>query len=345
MVEIRKEVTKDEWSIIASTRSERPFDFSQVTRESEEKNNSDCPFCPGNETATPPEIYAIRRGKEPGESDWEVRVFSNKFPALDQDGTTAVIESDLFKSKGGFGYHEVVAETPKHIESLTELEVEKLELVIQTYIERTRALSEGPEIEYVSVFRNQGKKAGASLSHPHSQIMATSFVPKLLETEYREARHFFEKKGSCLYCRLLEAERKEEERIVSENDEFVAFIPFGARFPYETHIYPRNHGSNFAEQGAVETNLLASMLKRTLSALGEEFGGYIPYNYSIHTGPAGGSEDYKDLTEAYHWHLEIIPRLTTPAGFERGSGNFINVVSPEQAARKLRKGLAQSKQK
>ncbi|MCF7890249.1 galactose-1-phosphate uridylyltransferase [Candidatus Bipolaricaulota bacterium] len=341
MVEIRKEVTKNEWSIIAPTRSDRPFDFSTELRKANKENVQDCPFCPGNESKTPPEIYAIREGEESKESDWKVRVFPNKYPALDRYGTASVIESDLFESMGGFGYHEVVAETPKHNGSLAELEIDKIELVIRTYIERSTELANDPEIDYVSIFRNQGKEAGASLSHPHSQIIATPFVPNMSRTEYREAGAFHDQKRECLYCRLMEAERADGQRTVLENDGFFVFVPFGARFPYETHLYPKTHRSSFPEIGAGEIGQMAEALKLTLRAMSNHFTDFFPYNYSIHTAAPVYLRNRKDLDlkKSYHWHLEIIPRLTTPAGFERGTGNYINIVSPERAARKLRNAL------
>ncbi len=339
MVEIRKEVTKDEWSIIAPTRSDRPFDFSGNSQNGESKNVSDCPFCPGNEADTPPESYAIRSGEESGSSDWNIRVFPNKYPALDRDGTTSVIESDLYQSMGGFGYHEVVAETPSHNKSLAKQNINEIELVIKTYVERAKELSSDPEIAYVSIFRNQGKDAGASLRHPHSQIIATPFVPNLLRTEYRVAENFTDRTGKCLYCQLLDAEKAERQRIVLENEGFVAFAPFGARSPYETHLYPKKHGSKFTEISKGEISEMAEALKLTLTAMRKKFTDFLPYNYSIHTSPAGDSSGKQDFEKNYHWHLELVPRLTTPAGFERGSGNFINIVSPEKAARELQNEL------
>jgi len=337
MVEIRREITKGEWSIIAPTRSDRPFDFSGEKKEGGAAN-ANCPFCPGNEPKTPPEIFAIREGG--GESDWKVRVFPNKYPALDKDGTAAVIEGDLYESMGGFGHHEVVAETPRHDVSLDQLGVEDIELVIRTYIERARDLVETREIKYVSIFRNQGKQAGASLSHPHSQIMATTFVPGLPGTEHRISRDFHERTGDCMHCRLIEAEKSEEERIVTETEGFFAFSPFGARFPYETHLYPKSHRSDFKEIESDEIGQFAKALKLTLGAMREKFGDFFPYNYYIHTGPSASVNQKEDLEKSYHWHLEIIPRLTTPAGFEWGSGNFINIIGPERGARELRQELA-----
>ncbi len=341
MSEIRKEVTKDLWSIIAPARGARPFDFSEVSEEVDREKVEDCPFCPGNESKTPPEVYAIREGEETerGGPGWRIRVFPNKYPALDRDGTTSVIESDLFRTRGGFGFHEVIAETPSHHVNLAELEEEEIELVVRTYIDRSKALGEEEEIDYVSVFRNRGQRAGASLSHPHSQIMATSFVPSLLQREYEQAAGFFREKGNCLYCRMIEAERREKERLILDNDSFLVIAPFGSRFPYETHLLPKEHKPNFTASSKEEIAHLAGTLKRTLSALHEELGDF-PYNYTIHTSPSGKLGDQEVLEGSYHWHLEVIPRLTQPAGFEWGSGNFINLVSPEDAAERLRQELS-----
>ena len=341
MVEIRKEVTKNEWSIIAPTRSDRPFDFGEEPGQKEKENVSDCPFCPGNESDTPSETYAIREDEKSGVSDWQVRVFPNKFPALDRDGTDTAIEGDIFESMGGFGYHEVVAETPKHNQSLDDLEVGEIALVLQTYAKRAMTFIKDPKVEYVSMFRNQGKKAGASLSHPHSQIMATTFVPNLLKREYAEASSFFNQKGECLHCRIMEEEKREGQRIILENDGFLVFSPFGSRFPYETHLYPKRHRHSFAQIDEDEITLMAGALKRTLRSMSANFGHLFPYNYSIHTGYSREFSNIDGFEESYHWHLEIIPRLTTPAGFEWGSGNYINIINPEDAAGKLRNKISQ----
>lgn len=335
MVEIREEVTKGIWSIIAPTRGKRPFDYTGKSENKDVKEETgDCPFCPGNETDTPPEVYSIRDENSQTESSWRVRVFPNKFPALDEDGTSSVIESDLFKTMGGFGFHEVVAETPLHDVRLEDLPVEDIQLIIQTYLERLSTFSEHPEIKYVSMFRNQGERAGASLTHPHSQIMATTFVPKLVRTEFKQASSFYRDKGSCLYCNLIEEEKRVSERVILENEGFIALSPFGARFPYETHLLPKKHQMGFQEITEEETSLLAEVLKITLTALAGELGDF-PYNYVIHTAPQTPIEGEIDQF-TYHWHIEILPRLTIPAGFERGSGNFINIVSPEDAAEALR---------
>lgn len=334
MIEIRKDPPKDEWAIIAPVRGDRPFDFT-TDEEEDRAVRENCPFCPGNEDKTPPEVYAVREGSDNDGPNWKVRVFPNKFPALDRKGTTSMIEGDIFQSMGGFGFHEVIAETPEHSVNLEDLGKERIELIIDTYLERRRELAGKPEINYVSIFRNKGKRAGASLAHPHSQILATTFVPRIPETEYRQTESFNRETGGCFYCKLVEAEQKEKERVILENDEFIAISPFWARFPFETHLIPKKHESDFSRVREDEINGLAEALKQTLTALRDELGNF-PYNYSIHTTPVGELGQYSHLKESYHWHLEIFPRLTTPAGFEWGSGNFINIVSPENAAERLR---------
>ncbi len=338
MAEIRREITKGKWTIVAPSRGDRPFDFSNQSEEEKEREVDDeCPFCPGNESETPKEIQAIREN-EKDESSWRVRVFPNKFPALDSNGSSAVIEGDLFKSVGGFGYHEVVAETPRHDKSLTELSVKEIELVVKTYLNRLEELGTRSGISYVSIFKNRGKRAGASLEHSHSQIMATTFIPSMLDQEYERGARHRSKVGSCLYCDLIEIETEKGERIVFEDDHFVVICPYGSRFPYETRILPKRHSSDFGRITDEEIDHLGLTLKKTLSGLTEVLGGF-PYNYTIHTGPAYPEELDVPIRESYHWHLEITPRLTTPAGFEKGAEDFINIVRPEKAAEKLRNAV------
>jgi len=336
MPEIRKEITKGLWTILAPTRGERPFDFSSESGSKTDKEvDPNCPFCPGNESETPSEVSSIRTEKE-DETSWMVRVFPNKFPALDSEGSSAVIEGDVFKSMGGLGYHEVLAETPRHDRELVDLSVEELELVIRTYLNRFRDLSEKPKIKYVSIFKNRGRQAGASLEHSHSQIMGTTFLPKMLQQEYDLAESYRNESGSCLYCDVIRAEKREEARVVLENDAFIVICPYGSRFPYETRVLPKRHSSVFSDLSNEERNQLSAALKRTLSALTERLGSF-PYNFTFHTAPYGLSGGEPESEMSYHWHLEIMPRITTPAGFEWGTDNFINIVSPEKAAEELRR--------
>ena len=336
MPEIRREITKGLWTILAPTRGDRPFDFSsESTSKTNKEVDPDCPFCPGNESETPEEITSIR-SKEEDETNWQVRVFPNKFPALDPEGSSARIEGDVFRSMGGLGYHEVLAETPRHDRELVDLPVEEIELVIRTYLNRFRELSEKAEIDYVSIFKNRGRRAGASLEHSHSQIMGTTFLPKMLQREYELAENYQNETGSCLYCDVIRAEKREEARVVLENESFIVICPYGSRFPYETRLLPKPHSSVFSDLTDEEINQLSAALRRTLSGLTERLGSF-PYNFTVHTAPCGSAGGESPDGGSYHWHLEIMPRLTTPAGFERGTDNFINIVSPERAAEELRR--------
>ncbi len=241
----------------------------------------------------------------------------------------------MFRSMGGLGYHEVLAETPRHDRELADLSVEEIELVIRTYLNRFRELSGNPEIKYVSIFKNRGRRAGASLEHSHSQIMGTTFLPNTLKREYGLAEDYLNESGSCLYCDIIRAEKREDARVVLENDDFIVICPYGSRFPYETRILPKQHSNVFSDLADEGINQLSAALRETLRALTERLGSF-PYNFTVHTAPYSSVGGESPGVESYHWHLEIMPRLTTPAGFERGTDNFINIVSPEKAAGELR---------
>ncbi|MFP4135852.1 MAG: galactose-1-phosphate uridylyltransferase [Candidatus Acetothermia bacterium] len=338
MAEVRREITKGTWTIVAPARGDRPFDFSSPEgSEKRKKYVETCPFCPGNESETPEEVDAIR-SDEDEPSSWQVRVFPNKFPALDPEGSPAVIEGDLFKSRGGYGFHEVLVETPRHDRKLAELSPREIELVIRTYLNRLKVLRSKPDISYVSLFKNQGKRAGASLEHSHSQIMATTFTPSLLLREYELASEYHKRKGSCLYCDVIDGEKKKRERVVFENELFIVICPYGSRFPYETRIIPKRHSRDFGGITDAEVSELGTTIKKALSGLFGVLGDF-PYNYVIHTANPEIMENRLGSGESFHWHLEITPRLTTQAGFERGTEDYINIVSPEKAAARLREEL------
>jgi len=332
MIQIRKAVPKDTWTIIAPARGDRPFDFSKP--EDDRVSSTDCPFCEGNESKTPPEVYAIRNNDNPNSPGWKVRVFPNKYPALDNGENASVIEDDLFKTMGGFGFHEILVETPLHDTTMADLTEPEVRLILQTYVNRYKDIISNPSIDYVNIFKNHGRRAGASLYHSHSQIMGTPFVPDLVKTEFTNTRSFFERTGECYYCRLIESELVSSKRVIAENKEFIILSPYAARVPFEIHIIPKTHRSKFVDVSEDEIQLLSKILKNTLLALKNELGNF-PYNYSIHTAPDEGTS-WRGTKHYYHWHVEITPRITNPAGFEWGSGNSINIVKPEEAAARIR---------
>ncbi|OAA30884.1 galactose-1-phosphate uridylyltransferase [Kosmotoga arenicorallina S304] len=328
MPELRKDPILKRWVIIATERSKRPNDFKKAQ---ELPGGGFCPFDYGNEHTTPPEIMAFRGEKtKPDEPGWWIRVVPNKFPALDPKLEPDKFGHGMYDVIKGFGTHEVIIETPEHDQNLATLPLKQVQEVIWAYKYRFNELEKDPRIKYVLIFKNHGKEAGASLQHPHSQLIATPIVPKRVVEEMEGSLDYYNFKERCVYCDILNQELLEKTRIVEENDLFLAFEPFAARFPFETWILPKKHRFNFGEIGTEEVKQFARILKNTLYRIYKALDNP-PFNFMLHTGISNmEGEKY------YHWHLEIVPRLTRVAGFEWGSGFYINPTPPEYAAKYLR---------
>ncbi len=329
MPELRKDAITRRWVIIATERAARPTDFPPGAAD---PNASDsCPFCEGREAQTPPEIMAIRRlGTGANEPGWQVRVVPNKYPALRIEGSTTVLVQGMFETMGGVGAHEIIIETPHHNLQPGMMNPRQLISVLWMYRERYRDLDRDERFKYLLLFRNHGRSAGASLSHPHSQLIALPIVPKRAMEELEGAQQYFAREGRCAYCDVLRQEKTEQVRLVWENDEFAAFAPFAAWCPFELWILPKQHVASFGELGDGQIPSLAEVLHQVLGRLNHCLSNP-PYNYIIHTAP------YNDkVSHFYHWHIEVIPRLSQVAGFEWGSGFYINTVPPEDAAKYLR---------
>lgn len=329
MPELRKDPLNRRWVIISSERAARPTDFKLETAPVNDIDK--CPFCEGRETQTPPEIFAFRRpGTAPNTPGWRVRVVSNKFPALRIEGDTERTNVGIFSRMDGVGAHEVIVETTEHHSHLGLLPVDQLADVIRAYLNRYRDLKNDPRFEYALLFRNHGRTAGASLSHPHSQLIALPVVPKRAREELEAAERYFGRQGQCIYCAMLTQEEDARERVVWQNEHFIVLEPYASRFPFETWILPKVHQADFGNLAPELEVPLAQSLRETLYRLHTCLNNP-PYNFIVHTSP------YRNGTaHAYHWHIEIIPRLTQVAGFEWGSGFYINTVPPEDAARYLR---------
>ena len=330
MPELRKDPITRRWVIIATERAARPTDFiGKFDKETTDRDR--CPFCEGREEQTPPEIFSVRRdGTPPNGPGWRVRVVSNKYPAPRIEGDTARGGVGMFTRMDGVGAHEVIVETPEHDTHLALLPEDHIADVIRAYYQRYEDLDRDERFEYLLLFRNHGRVAGASLSHPHSQLIALPMVPKRTSEEMDAAERYFVKHGTCVYCDLILQELASGERVVYENERFVAVAPFAARFPFETWILPKAHMASFGGISAQDVPAMADALKTTLLKLALCLDNP-PYNYIVHTAP------YEfPRSPAYHWHLEIMPQLTRTAGFEWGSGFHINPVAPEEAARYLR---------
>ena len=327
MPELRWGPLRRRWVIVAPERGKRPSDFRAQPQPSAEAP-SGCPFCPGNEHLTPPEIARV-----PGPDGWAVRVVPNKFPALVDYPALELERDGLFRRAAGRGTHEVIIDSPDHHRDLDRLPLEQVERVVDMYLARLKAIHSAGRFQYVQLFKNHGKGGGASLAHPHTQIIATSVLPPEVKERLSAARQHFAAHGRCLVCQLMEEELAAEERVVEEGDHFVILSPYDARFPFELLVLPRAHSHRFVELYGEDRTSFARALKGALARLSSLLGD-VPYNFVLHTAPCGG--DWPGIEDWYHWHLEIIPRLTQLAGFEWGTGMFINPMPPEAAAGHLR---------
>lgn len=328
MSELRKDPVVGRWVIIASERGRRPTDFRP---EPVRTRLTSCVFCQGQEAQTPPEILAGRPpGSPPNTPGWTYRVVPNKFPALRIEGELDPSGDGPYDRMNGVGAHEVVIETPHHEATLATMDPGAVAEVLLAYRERVRDLRKDPRFEYVLIFKNHGEAAGATLEHSHSQIIATPIIPIMVAEELAGAGAYFRLKERCVWCDVIREEQRSRRRLVLEMDGFVALAPYAPRLPFETWLLPTRHSSAYETSELDDLRALAgvlrSVLRRMATALHDP-----PFNFILHTAPLRDP----DLAH-FHWHLEIIPKLTRVAGFEWGSGFFINPVAPEEAAVALR---------
>lgn len=328
MRDLRKDPIVGRWVIIAPNRAKRPQNFTSVAPPAEGEY---CPFCEGHEEATPHEILAYRnansRRDQPG---WRVRVVPNKFPALGTDEELIKRGDGIYDMMSGVGAHEVIIDCPQHELNISRLSVEHVREILWVYRDRLVDLKKDPRLVHGLIFKNVGAPAGASLEHSHSQLIVTPVVPISVWEEMTGSLEFYNYRGRCIYCDMIQQELATAKRIVLDTPNFVVFCPFASRFPFETWIVPKAHGSHYENIPRQSIEEMGTVLKKTLMKL-EEALDHPAYNYIIHTAPFNANE-----LPHYHWHLEIFPRLTRVAGFEWGSGFYINPVQPESAAEFLR---------
>ena len=328
MPDLRKDPITGRWVIIAKNRAKRPQEFEAAPAR---PGTRFCPFCEGNEDATTPEILAYREpNSAPNREGWRLRVVPNKFPALEIEGELHKRGEGMYDTMRGVGAHEVIIECPHHAISTADLLEENLREVFWVYRERLVDLKKDSRLIYGMIFKNVGSAAGASLEHTHSQLIVTPIVPINVAEEMSGSSDFFRYRDRCVFCDMIEQEITGESRVVMDTPHYLAFCPFAARFPFETWILPKAHASHYesiAKQGVED---LARIMKRVMGKI-ETALDRPSYNYVIHTAPF----DTHELGH-YHWHIEIIPRLTKTAGFEWGTGFYINPVPPEEAAKFLR---------
>ena len=331
----RKDVLTGSWVIMAAGRQRRPDEFA--TASAPPPDPATCPFCPGREDQTTPAVLTLPAPGGSLDRSWGIRVFPNMFPALSPDldevGGQAVAET-LFPELPGVGGHEVVAYTPDHEGSLGRLPVAHLALLLRVVRDRARALAladEGAEVAHVLPFCNHGPRAGATLAHPHLQILASPLVPDLIRQKQERLAVHAAENGECLLCRLLATEEAKGQRLILAGDRWVALAPWASRFPYQMLLLPRAHGPRLEDSCDEELAGLAVVLQQVLHRL-EHIHPGLSYNVVFQGGPVAGPAARQD----FHWHVEILPRLAQQAGFEAGSGFAINSVMPEYAARRLR---------
>jgi len=328
MPELRKDPVVGRWVIISTERARRPSDFAQ---DPVRTKAGACVFCSGSEEKTPPEILALRPGDtRPNTPGWSLRVVSNKFPALRIEGELEPQGEGLYDRMTGIGAHEVIIETPDHAATLASLPEEAVADVLRAYRERLVDLKKDPRFEYVLIFKNHGEAAGASLEHPHSQLIATPIVPIMVAEELEGAARYFTMKKRCVWCDIVRQERQGGDRIILDAEGFIALAPFAPRFPFESWILPTTHRSAYEDAGPEEIRGLAAIVREFLGRMNRVLSDP-PFNFMLHTAPLR-----EPPLDHYHWHLEIIPKLTKVAGFEWGSGFFINPTPPEDTARYLR---------
>lgn len=330
MSELRKDPLFGRWVIISAERSKRGSDWASPPTVI--RSEGFCPFCAGNEGRTPPEIYSLRsdssKADEPG---WQIRVVPNKFPALSISGELERRGEGLYDLMNGVGAHEVIIETPDHQLQLADFSEKQIENLLYVYQQRIISLQQDPRFQYVLVFKNSGYAAGASLEHPHSQIISTPILPKRVLEEIEGFKQYFLFKERCVVCDVIYQElQNSEKRVVALSDYFVALEPFASRFPFETWIIPVKHWQHYEKMEQAPMADFAKMLKDVLLRLKKALNDP-PYNFILHTSPV---RDDREII--FHWYLEIIPKLTKIAGFEWGSGFYINQVPPEEAARWLK---------
>ena len=329
MSELRQNFATKEWVVIATERARRPEELANKReRKKVASYVASCPFCPGNEKLTPPEVLRV-----PASPDvpWHARVIPNKFAALSREVQPTRTVHRTLRSINGFGVHDVIIETPDHSQVLALMPDSYVAEILRIYKTRYDELSLDPRIALITIFKNHGIDAGTSLEHPHSQMIATPVTSLQVRDRFQQALRYFDDFGDCMFCEMLKEELQEETRIVMVSEHFVALELYASPAPFCTHIYPRRHMASFGDVSAAEINDLARTLRSVLAKL---YHGLADpdFNFTIRSAPAENAG-----VKYFHWYLSVIPRLTRVAGFELGSGMFINTVLPEAAAEFLRK--------
>ncbi|KPJ67599.1 hypothetical protein AMJ44_07195 [candidate division WOR-1 bacterium DG_54_3] len=332
MPELRQNPATKEWVVISTERAMRPNQMGKVVSRPLVNEKEECPFCPGHENMTPNEIVSYRiYGTAPNSPGWRIRIIPNKYAALVPKGDLKRAKVQrLFPQMNGIGEHEVIIESPEHEKSIAVMDQKQVEEIFLAYRERYMTLSQNPKFEMIIIFKNHGFQAGTSLRHPHSQLIATPITPMHIRHRIEEAMRYFDDNGDCVYCEMIKAEKRARERVILETDNFITFEPFASKSPFETWVIPKIHKASFEEVSQGEVKELAYVMKMTLAKIYKALEDP-DFNYMIFSSPCHEKDG-----EYYHWYIQILPRVSAMAGFELGSGIYINTMPPETAAKLLR---------
>lgn len=340
ITELRRDIVSGEWVLVATGRGKRPTQFVEQREKSKTKKAA-CPFDDPQKSGNgAPLLWFVDpkkrdTGKDIDLSDWFLQVIPNKYPALNHDHRTcpAEVTNELETSMEGVGFHEVIITRP-HSRSIADMKTDEAELVIRAYQERIHDISAEGCVKYILIFHNHGNAAGASIAHPHSQLVALPIVPRDVHISLRNSKWYFKRHGKCVHCEMLKWEKKQKDRIIFENRKFVVFAPYAPSASFEVRIFPKKHEQRFESIATKDRKYFAEALQQTLHALKKALKDPA-YNFYIHTAPLG-----KDQFDHYHWHLEILPKTNTPAGMELGTGMEVVMVTPEDAAELMRKHIS-----
>ncbi len=327
MSEFRQNPITKQWVLIAPKRAMRPDQYKTYSvMAGVPEQDASCVFCPGREPENN-ELFRYPTGR-----DWQIWVIENKFHAL--DGMKVYRHKEFYTSLAGHGSHEVVV-TRKHNEPVALQSVATIELSLQTFIDRYNFLAEDDRVAYIQIFHNHGRDAGASLIHPHYQIMATPIIPPHVHQEVAGCYHYYQLNKTCIYCDIITEERTVKDRVVFETDDFIVLSAYASRKPFETWILPKKHGARFEQMTNAELKNLSYVLKTVLGQLYTKLADP-PLNFYFHTMPIARSEHTMREEGSYHWHLTVFPRITIWAGFEYATGIPVNPMPPEQAVEFLK---------
>ena len=327
MPEFRQDPITGRWVIIAPARAARP---GPAGSSPERANGEPCPFCAGNEAMTPPEVWAQREpGTKADRPGWRLRIVPNKYPALASGGEPPRKSDGFYRSVNALGIHEVIIESPDHVTHMGAVGAAQLTGILRGYRERLRVLRKDPRWRCLLIYKNQGERAGATLEHIHSQLTGLTTVPREAMDEINGASKHFAATGRCIYCEICRRETDGGERLVAENDRFVALCPFAPRFGYETWLLPKHHAADLADSADDDIAALGKILRELILKL-TRLSDDLPFNYVIRSLPRD------DARPDAHWHMKVLPQLARAAGFEWGTGVHMNSIPPEEAARLLR---------